>query len=288
MKNRSLMMLLALPLMGCESTVDPIAYVSDLQAVDQNALTVEANVQGQSLDHVLTIDHSRLAEQAGEYLAPSRVDFYTNDALNTALLKLNPEVGLDLPFRVLNYMEGGIQKTAYTDAEFIRKRHGITDDATLTQYQLQIERLVRGLDNASAVNSDTLDQGYGIEALESDYDFETTLKNIKRDVLEQDDTVWFMNWDYKARAESIGQSLPKATLLVFGGPVPGATAMTDFPSIGLDAFGQKVLVIEQEGKVIVLYNDIVDMSELHYGDNAISHKIINFRLSKTLGGAVSK
>ncbi|MEZ8281093.1 DUF302 domain-containing protein [Vibrio splendidus] len=276
MKNRSLMMLLALPLMGCESTVDPIAYVSDLQAVDQNALTVEANAQGQSLDHVLTIDHSRLAEQAGEYLAPSRVDFYTNDALNTALLKLNPEVGLDLPFRVLNYMEGGIQKTVYTDA------------ATLTQYQLQIERLVRGLDNASAVNSATLEQEYGIEALESDYDFETTLKNIKRDVLEQDDTVWFMNWDYKARAESIGQSLPKATLLVFGGPVPGATAMTDFPSIGLDAFGQKVLVIEQEGKVIVLYNDIVDMSELHYGDNAISHKIINFRLSKTLGGAVSK
>eukprot|EP00481_Brizalina_sp_1-RS-2013_P003329 TRINITY_DN8994_c0_g1_i1.p1 TRINITY_DN8994_c0_g1~~TRINITY_DN8994_c0_g1_i1.p1 ORF type:complete len:109 (-),score=13.47 TRINITY_DN8994_c0_g1_i1:87-413(-) len=97
-----------------------------------------------------------------------------------------------------------------------------------------------------------------------------------------------LNWDFKARAEAIGESLPNATLLVFGGPAPGAKAMTDFPSIGLDAFGQKVLVTEENGQVTVAYNNIVDMSELHYQDNAISHKVINFRLGKTLGGAVGK
>ena len=114
------------------------------------------------------------------------------------------------------------------------------------------------------------------------------MENIKRDVLAEGDTVWFMNWDFKERANLVGESLPNATLLVFGGPAPGAKAMTDFPSIGLDAFGQKVLVTEENGQVVVAYNNIVALSELHYGDNAFSHKFINYRLGKTLGGAIEK
>ncbi len=288
MKKLSLITLLALPMLGCETTVDPVAHESKLNAVDESVLIVDANAQKQQFEKILTIDHSRLAGQASEYLAPSRVDLYTDDALNTQLLKDDLQVGLDLPFRVLNYVENDVQKAVYTDAQFIQKRHAITDSDALTRYADATASLVKGLDNATPVASEGLTEGYGIETLVSDYDFETTLRNIKRDVLDQGDTVWFINWDFKARAEAIGETLPNATLLVFGGPAPGAKAMTDFPSIGLDAFGQKVLVVEQDGKVIVSYNNIVDMSELHYQDNAISHKIINFRLEKTLSGAVEK
>ncbi|MFA0054921.1 DUF302 domain-containing protein [Vibrio echinoideorum] len=288
MKKLSLIILLVLPMMGCETTVDPIVHESKLNAVDESVLIVDANAQEQQFEQILTIDHSRLAGQADEYLAPSRVDLYTDDVLNTQLLKDDLQVGLDLPFRVLNYVENDAQKAVYTDAQFIQKRHAITDSDALTRYAEATTSLVRGLDNVTPVESEGLTEGYGIETLLSDYDFETTLVNIKRDVLDQDDTVWFINWDFKERAEAIGETLPNATLLVFGGPAPGAKAMTDFPSIGLDAFGQKVLVVEQDGKVIVSYNNIVDMSELHYQDNAISHKIINFRLGKTLSGAVEK
>ncbi|TVU65789.1 DUF302 domain-containing protein [Vibrio atlanticus] len=288
MKKLSLIILLVLPMVGCETTVDPIVHESKLNAVDESVLIVDANAQEQQFEKILTIDHSRLAGQAGEYLAPSRVDLYTDDVLNTQLLKDDLQVGLDLPFRVLNYVENDAQKAVYTDAQFIQKRHAITDSDALTRYAEATTSLVKGLDNVTPVESEGLTEGYGIETLVSDYDFETTLVNIKRDVLDQDDTVWFINWDFKERAEAIGETLPNATLLVFGGPAPGAKAMTDFPSIGLDAFGQKVLVVEQDGKVIVSYNNIVDMSELHYQDNAISHKIINFRLGKTLSGAVEK
>lgn len=288
MKKLSLIILLVLPMMGCETTVDPIVHESKLNAVDESVLIVDANAQEQQFEKILTIDHSRLAGQADEYLAPSRVDLYTDDVLNTQLLKDDLQVGLDLPFRVLNYVENDAQKAVYTDAQFIQKRHAITDSDALTRYAEATTSLVRGLDNVTPVEREGLTEGYGIETLVSDYDFETTLVNIKRDVLDQDDTVWFINWDFKERAEAIGETLPNATLLVFGGPAPGAKAMTDFPSIGLDAFGQKVLVVEQDGKVIVSYNNIVDMSELHYQDNAISHKIINFRLGKTLSGAVER
>lgn len=288
MKKLSLIALFVLPILGCETTVDPIAHQNKLNSVDESVLIVDGNAENLGLEKVLTIDHSRLAEQAGEYLAPSRVDFYSDDELNTQLLKENLQVGLDLPFRVLNYVENGQQKAVYTDEQFIQKRHDIDDKALLERYAQQTVALTSGLNKVAPVESEGLTKNYGIETIVSEYDFDTTLENIKRDVLAQGDTVWFMNWDFKARAESIGESLPDATLLVFGGPAPGAKAMTDFPSIGLDAFGQKVLVTEQNGQVLVSYNNIVDMSELHYRDNAISHKIINYRLGKTLSGAIEK
>lgn len=288
MKKLSLIALCVLPILGCETTVDPISHQNKLNSVDESVLIVDGNAENLGLEKVLTIDHSRLAEQAGEYLAPSRVDFYTDDELNTQLLKENLQVGLDLPFRVLNYVEDGQQKVVYTDEQFIQKRHDINGRALLERYAQQTAALTSGLNKVGPVESDGLTKNYGIETLVSEYDFDTTLENIKRDVLAQDDTVWFMNWEFKARAESIGESLPDATLLVFGGPAPGAKAMMDFPSIGLDAFGQKVLVTEQNGQVMVSYNNIVDMSELHYRDNAVSHRIINYRLGKTLSGAIEK
>ena len=288
MKKLYLVALFVLPILGCGTTVDPVAHQNKLNSVDESVVIVDGNAEKLGLEKVLTIDHSRLAEQAGEYLAPSRVDFYTDDELNTELLKDNLHVGLDLPFRVLNYVENGKEKVIYTDVNFIQKRYDIKDDAALQRFQLQTERLTRDLGNVKPVDSEGLTKNYGIETIVSEYDFDTTLENIKRDVLAQNDTVWFMNWDFKAQAESIGESLPNATLLVFGGPAPGAKAMTDFPSIGLDAFGQKVLVTEQNGQVLVSYNNIVDMSELHYRDNAISHRIINYRLGKTLSGAIEK
>lgn len=288
MKKLPLIALFVLPLLGCETTVDPIAHQNKLKTVDESVSIIDAHAESLGLEKVLTIDHSRLAEQAGAYLAPSRVDFYSDDELNTQLLKENLQVGLDLPFRVLNYVEDGQQRAVYTDKQFIQKRHDMNDKALLERYAQKTVSLTSGLKKVVPVKSEGLTKNHGIETIVSEYDFDTTLKNIKRDVLAQGDTVWFMNWDFKARAESIGESLPDATLLVFGGPAPGAKAMMDFPSIGLDAFGQKVLVTEQNGQVLVSYNNIVDMSELHYRDNAVSHRVINYRLKQTLSGAIEQ
>lgn len=288
MKKILMMALMLLPILGCGTTVTPTASDPTLKAVDQRVLVMNENAKTHQLEQILTIDHSRLAGKAGEYLNASRVDFYSDDALNTSLLTINPQVGLDLPFRVLNYAEGNTIHTIYTDAQFIQKRHGIRDESILVSYNQHINELVDGLDNTKPVNSEGVTEGYGIETLVSEYDFDMTLTKIKKEVLNQDDTVWFMNLDYKKRAEAIGKTLPNTTLLVFGGPAPGAKAMVDFPSIGLDAFGQKVLVIEQDGQVLVKYNNIVDFAELHYGDNAIAHKVINYRLSKTLSRAIEK
>ena len=275
-------------LSGCGAGPENLQRDVDLIAVDERVVLLSNKAEKQNLTELLTIDHSRLAKKEDAELAASRVALFSDIALNTDLVAQNTLVGLDLPFRVISYAEDEQIKTMYTDAAFLQKRHNLSDTVALQNYQTKVSELVKDIPNEKAVNSQTLSHNYGIKKIESDYDFETTLSNIKRDVLKEGDTLWFINLDYKAEAKKIGKTLPDATLLVFGAPAPGATAMSDFPSIGLDAFGQKVLVYVEEGKVIVAYNDIVDMSQLHYQDNALAHRIINFRLGKTLSNAVEK
>lgn len=280
--------IVGITLSGCGAGQESVQRDVDLIAVDDRVILVSKEAEEQKLQQLLTIDHSRLAKKEEAELAASRVALYSDIALNTDLIAQNTLVGLDLPFRVISYAEDDLIKTMYTDAAFLQKRHNLSDTDALQNFQTKASKLVKGVPDAQPVNSNALSHNYGIKKIESEFDFKTTLSNIKRDVLKEGDTLWFINLDYKAEAKKIGKSLPDATLLVFGAPAPGATAMSDFPSIGLDAFGQKVLVYVEEGKVIVAYNDIVDMSQLHYQDNALAHRVINYRLGKTLSNAVEK
>lgn len=54
---------------------------------------------------IVSIDHSRLAEAAGVYTPPSIVSIFSNTEINSALLQLDPLIGLDLPYKVLCYSE---------------------------------------------------------------------------------------------------------------------------------------------------------------------------------------
>jgi uncharacterized protein (DUF302 family) len=65
--------------------------------------------------------------------------------------------------------------------------------------------------------------------------------------------------------------------------------MAEYPSIGLDAFCQKLLVYaDEDDKTIVLYNDIAALAELHYGQSAKPHAMLNKRLTETFTKAISE
>lgn len=287
MKKSSLLCLFILCLFAC-SNEEVIQRDIDFIEVDERSRLIKEEAILAGLTKVLTIDHARLAKKEKAELGASKVDLFSDVNINTSLILENTLVGLDLPFRIISYAQAGVVKTMYTDAIFLQKRHSLQESDNLQRYKEKLVAITKGVPDAKPVNTQALEPNYGITKIVSDFNFETTLENIKRDVLKEGDTIWFINLDYKAEAEKIGKDLPNATLLIFGAPGPGATAMLDFPSIGLDAFGQKVLVYSEQGKVMVAYNDIVALSKLHYQNNAIAHRVINFRLGKTLSNAVEK
>ncbi len=273
-------------LAACSSPEFSANRQDELAQTDAVFAQIERNAIAEQIQPLFDIDHSRMAEKSGEVLDASRVAFYTSPKLNSQLLQGEIRTGLDLPYRVQAFYQNGELKVRYTDVQYLKIRHGLEDSTVLTRVDGEIKKLVADLPNATPVSHEGLQKDYGIVELVSEYVFAETVDRLKAAILAEGDTVWFQDIDYQQQALDFDIELPRTMLLVFGAPAPGAKAMRDYPSIGLDAFGQKVLVYEQGAKVNVIYNDIPAFAELHYADNAIVHKVIKFRLNSTLSSAI--
>ena len=72
------------------------------------------------------IGQSRLAADAGIKLRPSVLLIFSNPPLGTQFITANADAGLDWPVRLLVYEnDKGKVWTAYTDFDWIARRHGI-------------------------------------------------------------------------------------------------------------------------------------------------------------------
>jgi uncharacterized protein (DUF302 family) len=251
--------------------------------VDRQSDLLKSSIS--EFNFILSIDHSRLAEEAGVYTPPSIVSLFSRPKVNSELIRINPLIGLDLPYKVLCYSEPDTTNVSisYTASTFIQQRHGITED-DMKAYKKDMEKVIGNFPK-SQVKKTTLEKvdiNYGIIILNSDFDFETTIQKLKNIVESQSDTKWFGEIDFQKDALKLNIEIDKSTLLLFGGPAPGGQAMFDSPRLGLDAFCQKLLVFENENnKVLVAFNNIPAFAELYYNRSTKPQEMINQRL-KTL------
>jgi len=259
-------------------------------ATDQLFGRVLSQVAANGLREELQIDHARLAEAAGKAMPAARVVLFTDPGVVTALVRSNVRAGLDLPLRVLAYEGEAGPAIAYTNAEFLRARHGLQDEAALKALDTALAKVLAPIEQSrmKAVPTSGMTRDQGIVELVSAYDFGETVDRLKKVVASQSDTVWFGEVDYQAMAAGQGTAIGPATLLLFGGPAPGGVAMAAFPSIGLDAFCQKLLVYQDDkGSVHVLFNSIVALAELHYGRSIDPHRMLDQRLTATFTKAIA-
>ncbi|MBX3503075.1 MAG: DUF302 domain-containing protein [Alphaproteobacteria bacterium] len=74
------------------------------------------------------IDQAALAGKAGIALKPSVLLIFGNPPLGTQFITAAPQAGLDWPVRMLVYRDAAGQVwIAYSDFDWIARRHGITD-----------------------------------------------------------------------------------------------------------------------------------------------------------------
>ena len=241
---------------------------------------------------VATLDHHRMAAEAGVYTPPSIATIFSDIAIDIALIEENQLAGLDLPFKILCYSEPDTMKAnvAYTSGEFIQKRHNL-DPSLLKNYNSKMEEVLNVFPKEviSSTDLSAVEEGFGIVAIKSDFDFLGTVSRLKETVMSQGDTRWFADIDYQSEATAMGVTLRPTQLLLFGGPAPGGKAMMTSPKIGLDAFCQKLLVYEKaNGEVWISYNDIVAFAELYYSKSTKPQAMINQRLNMTFSKAVTK
>ena len=289
MRNQTLVRIaaaaLTLPVAGCGSPepITPERYAGP----DRLFATLERNVAASgSLEKIVDIDHSRLGANAGSVMPPARVLIFSSPGLEARLIAIDPLVAIDLPLRVLAYESAadGEERVIYNSFNYLQSRYDLGDRPELKAvYDATLDEVLQGIgsDQISAFASDAM-QPNGITTLASPFDFEATVERLTRAIDAQDDTVWFGTIDFQARATEPDVDIGPVRLLLFGGPAPGAKAMAEAPTLGLDAFCQKLLVWQdRSGAVRVSFNDLLAIADRQGVTKNLTLRIINRRLNST-------
>lgn len=275
---------------GSDQPVAPERYLESDKLFQQLRLNVAANPGWRE---VVEIDHSRLGQKAGSVMPPSHVLIFSVPDLETRLIQQNPLVALDLPLRALAYEQtpGGLSKLIYNDYAYIQSRYDLPEQAELgAAYEQSMAAALQGIprDQIASFRQSAIEDG-GIITINSPFGFTETLQRVKDAIASQDDTVDFGIVDFQQQGKQQGMKLLPNTLILFGAPAPGAAAMSEAPTLGLDAFCQKFLVWQDSnGDVMLSFNDLLAIAERQGVAKSIPLRVINYRLNKVFSEALEQ
>jgi uncharacterized protein (DUF302 family) len=107
---------------------DGIVRVKSAYPIAETIQRLKKDIADKGIRFFSEIDQSKLAADAGIELQPSVLLIFGNPPLGTQFITANPNAGLDWPVRLLVYQnDKGEVWTAYTDFDWIARRHGITN-----------------------------------------------------------------------------------------------------------------------------------------------------------------
>ena len=105
---------------------DGIITVKSAFPIGETIERLKKDIADKGIKFFNEIDQSRLAADAGIKLRPSVLLIFGNPPLGTQFITANANAGLDWPVRLLVYEnEKGEVWTAYSDFDWIARRHGI-------------------------------------------------------------------------------------------------------------------------------------------------------------------
>jgi uncharacterized protein (DUF302 family) len=105
---------------------DGVVRVRSAYPIGDTIARLKRDIAQKGIKFFAEIDQSKLAAEAGIKLQPSVLLIFGNPPLGTQFITANANAGLDWPVRLLVFEnEKGEVWTAYTDFNWIARRHGI-------------------------------------------------------------------------------------------------------------------------------------------------------------------
>lgn len=107
---------------------DGIVKVKSAVSIPVAIARMKKDIASKGIKFFIEIDQSKLAADAKIKLRPSTLLVFGNPPLGTQFITSNPYAGLDWPVRLLlTQDDNGDVWAAWTDFDWIAKRHGIKD-----------------------------------------------------------------------------------------------------------------------------------------------------------------
>lgn len=108
------------------SSASGIISLQSAYGMEETVDRLKKDIAAKGIVFFQEIDQAALAGKAGIELKPSVLLIFGNPPLGVQFIAANPLAGLDWPVRMIVYRDGSGQVwVAYTDFEWIARRHGI-------------------------------------------------------------------------------------------------------------------------------------------------------------------
>jgi len=105
-----------------------VIAIKSAYGVEETVQRLKKEVAAKGIVFFQEIDQAALAAKAEIQLKPSILLIFGNPPLGTQFITANPQAGLDWPVRMLVYRDAAGQVwVAYSDFEWIARRHGVTN-----------------------------------------------------------------------------------------------------------------------------------------------------------------
>ena len=127
--------------------VDGVIRLRSAYGMDETIARIKQDIAHKGIMFFDEIKQSELAAKAGIKLNPSTLLVFGNPPLGILFLTSNPDSGLDWPVRLLvRQDENGAVWVAYTDFNWIARRHNIKDrDAQFKMASMVIQAITDGV-----------------------------------------------------------------------------------------------------------------------------------------------
>lgn len=134
---------------------DGIVKVRSAYSHEETLARLKKDVEQKGIRFFDLIEQSKLAAAAGVDVHPSSLLIFGNPPLGGQFLAANPLAGLDWPVRLLVYTnEKGQVWMAYTDFDYIARRHRIRQKAAFNKASIVIASIVSAASVGPKVGAD--------------------------------------------------------------------------------------------------------------------------------------
>jgi uncharacterized protein (DUF302 family) len=114
-----------------------------LHSYGETARRLIEAIDGRSLQLFARIDHAGAAREVSLELPNEEVFVFGNPRAGTPLMRSDPQVGIELPLRILIWADGDGVSLGFNDPRELESRYGIAEHkATLDQMATLLARIV--------------------------------------------------------------------------------------------------------------------------------------------------
>jgi uncharacterized protein (DUF302 family) len=125
-----------------------LVVMDSTRSVKETIDALAAALEQKGIKVIARVDHAAGAKAAGLELPPSELIMFGNPKLGTPLIQANPQIGIDLPMKVLAWQGAdGKVKVGYTAPSALASRHGVSGKDELLQ---TMAKALEGLTSAAA------------------------------------------------------------------------------------------------------------------------------------------